>query len=105
MTIHLTLDDTSFPEMSANPPVRWVCDIYTVHKNRYKFFMNPGAPPLQSTRLLDQVHERIRYLHCSLETEKPYLYWIRFFIRWSANQQVTFDHQLCRINTPERSAR
>jgi integron integrase len=32
--------------------------------------------------LLDQVRERARYLHYSLSTEKAYLYWIRFFIRW-----------------------
>jgi site-specific recombinase XerD len=44
--------------------------------------MKPRNPPLQSTRLLDQVRERIRYLHYSLSTEKVYLYWIRFFIRW-----------------------
>ena len=44
--------------------------------------MKPGNPPLQSIRLLDQVRERIRYLHYSLSTEKVYLYWIRFFIRW-----------------------
>ena len=41
--------------------------------------MKPGAPPLQSARLLDQVRERIRHLHYSLKTEKAYLYWIRFF--------------------------
>ncbi|MDP3925492.1 MAG: integron integrase, partial [Hydrogenophaga sp.] len=39
-------------------------------------------PTLRSTRLLDQVRERIRYLHYSLQTEKAYLYWIKFFIRW-----------------------
>ena len=44
--------------------------------------MKPGAPPLQSKRLLDQVRERARYLHYSLSTEKVYLYWVRFFIRW-----------------------
>lgn len=44
--------------------------------------MKPGSPPLQSTRLLDQVRERIRYLHYSYSTEKTYLYWIRFFVRW-----------------------
>ncbi|TWO72521.1 integron integrase [Caenimonas sedimenti] len=33
-------------------------------------------------RLLDQVRERARYLHYSLSTEKAYLYWVRFFIRW-----------------------
>ena len=45
--------------------------------------MKPGTPPLQSTRLLDQVRERIRYMHYSLSTEQVYLYWVRFFIRWS----------------------
>lgn len=44
--------------------------------------MKPGTPPLQSTRLLDQLRERIRYMHYSLSTEKVYLYWVRFFIRW-----------------------
>src|SRR5687768_8490158 len=44
--------------------------------------MKPGTPPLQSKRLLDQVRERARYLHYSLSTEKVYLYWVRFFIRW-----------------------
>ena len=48
--------------------------------------MKPGTPPLQSARLLDQVRERIRYMHYSLKTEKAYIYWIRFFIRWSAAQ-------------------
>lgn len=46
--------------------------------------MKPGTTPLHSIRLMDQVRERIRYLHYSLSTEKTYLYWIRFFIRWQA---------------------
>jgi integron integrase len=54
--------------------------------------MKPGAPPLQSTRLLDQVRERVRYLHYSLKTEKAYLYWIRFFIRWNATQPGGMRH-------------
>ena len=54
--------------------------------------MKPGAPPLQSIRLLDQVHERIRYLHYSLKTEKAYLYWVRFFIRWNATQPGGMRH-------------
>ena len=41
-----------------------------------------NSPPLHSARLLDQVRERARYLHYSLSTEKAYLYWIRFFVRW-----------------------
>jgi integron integrase len=45
--------------------------------------MKPGTPPLQSSRLLGQVRERIRYMHYSLATEKVYLYWVRFFVRWS----------------------
>jgi integron integrase len=40
-------------------------------------------PPLQSVRILEQVRERVRYLHYSMRTEEAYLYWIRFFIRWS----------------------
>ena len=54
--------------------------------------MKPGTPPLQSTRLLDQVRERIRYIHYSLKTEKAYLYWIRFFIRWNATQPGGMRH-------------
>ncbi|MBG9389871.1 integron integrase [Caenimonas sp. DR4.4] len=44
--------------------------------------MTSRAPPLHSTRLLDQVRERARYLHYSLATEKAYLYWVRFYVRW-----------------------
>ena len=44
--------------------------------------MKPGTPVLRSTRLLDQLRERIRYLHYSLNTEKAYLHWVRFFVRW-----------------------
>ncbi len=45
--------------------------------------MKPDNPPLQSTRVLDQLRERIRYMHYSLSTEQVYVYWVRFFIRWS----------------------
>ncbi len=41
------------------------------------------SPPLVSKRLLNHIHERIRYLHYSLKTEKAYVYWARFFILWS----------------------
>jgi len=54
--------------------------------------MKPGAPPLQSARLLDQVRERVRYMHYSLKTEKAYLYWARFFVRWSAGQPGGMRH-------------
>jgi len=38
---------------------------------------------LTSTRLLEQVRERIRYLHYSLRTEQAYVRWVRLFVRWS----------------------
>ena len=41
-----------------------------------------AAPVLRAVRLLDQLRERIRYLHYILQTGKGYLYWARFFIRW-----------------------
>lgn len=41
-----------------------------------------GKPALKSGRLLDQMRERIRYAHYSLRTEKNYVYWVRFFIRF-----------------------
>jgi integrase len=42
--------------------------------------MKPGNAPLQSMRLLDQMRERIRYMHHSLSTEKTYLHWVKFFV-------------------------
>ena len=51
--------------------------------------MKPRNPPLQSSRVLDQVRERIRYLHYSLSTEKTCLYWVRFFILWYAKTHQT----------------
>jgi hypothetical protein len=45
-----------------------------------------ALPLLQATKILDQVRERIRYLHFSIRTEQAYLYWIRFFIRWSGTR-------------------
>ncbi len=42
--------------------------------------MKLGAPSLQSTRLLDQVRRRVRYMHYSFRTDKYYLYYILFFI-------------------------
>ena len=39
-------------------------------------------PALQSTRLLDQVRERIRYMHYSLRNEEAYLYWVCAFVRF-----------------------
>ena len=39
-------------------------------------------PPLQRVRVLDQLRERIRYLHCSLLTEEAHVYWAKAFIRF-----------------------
>ena len=57
--------------------------------------MKTRNPPLQSLRLLDQVRERIRYLHYSLSTEKTYLYWNCFFVRWHGrNGQMTHPRDM-----------
>ena len=52
-----------------------------------EFQSSPGQPHASpgpgSKRLLDAVRERVRYRHLSLQTEKAYVYWIRFFVRWS----------------------
>lgn len=39
-------------------------------------------PPLRSTRLLDQVRERVRYQHYSLSTEHSYVQWVRRYVRF-----------------------
>jgi integron integrase len=39
-------------------------------------------PPLKAVKLLDQLRERIRYLHYSIRTEEVYVYWVRTFIRF-----------------------
>lgn len=38
--------------------------------------------PLRSVRILDQLRERIRLLHCSRRTEQAYVHWCRAFIRF-----------------------
>lgn len=47
--------------------------------------MRATSPPpaLRATRLLDQLRERLRYRHCSLSTERSYVYWVRLFVRHS----------------------
>jgi integron integrase len=39
-------------------------------------------PPLTSERLLDQLRERIRYLHYSIRTEDAYVHWVGAFVRF-----------------------
>ena len=43
-------------------------------------------PPLRSVKVLDQLRERIRYLHYSIRTEEAYVYWVRSFIRFHGLQ-------------------
>jgi hypothetical protein len=54
----------------------------------YKNSVKPSAPVLQSTRVLDQLLKRIRCMHYSLSTEQVYVYWVRFFFRWSGRGGV-----------------
>ena len=44
--------------------------------------MEPVIYIPQSTRLLEQLREVLRYRHYSLKTEQAYQYWVRFFVRW-----------------------
>lgn len=41
----------------------------------------PYLPPLHSTKVLDQLRERIRYRHYSIRIEEAYVYWVSGFIR------------------------
>ena len=51
--------------------------------------MEPGTPPLQSIRLLDQVRERIRYLQNRSGHEERIAFLIDAIIR-----NATFSHAL-----------
>lgn len=42
----------------------------------------PSLPPIESSRLIDQVRERVRYLHYSIRTEQAYVHWIKAFVRF-----------------------
>jgi len=42
----------------------------------------PALPSLKSVRLMDQLRERIRYLHYSRHTESAYVHWCKAFIRF-----------------------
>ena len=49
------------------------------YKNRFNKSDKPDWVPPRSIELLDQVRERIRYLHDSLQTEKVYVYGTKAF--------------------------
>lgn len=57
-----------------------------VRMHRYNKTDKPDWTPPRSQRLLDQVRERIRYLHYSLQTEKVYVHWTKAFVLWTARQ-------------------
>src|SRR4051812_21381743 len=41
-----------------------------------------NLPPLRASRLLDQVRERVRYLHYIIRTDEAYVHWARAFVRF-----------------------
>jgi len=60
--------------------------------NRYNRSDKPDWVPPRSVKLLDQVRERVRYLHYSLQTEKAYVYWAKAFVLWAAHSGGGFRH-------------
>lgn len=60
--------------------------------NRFNRSDKPDWVPPRSARLLDQVRERVRYLHYSLQTEKVYVYWAKAFVLWAARSGGGFRH-------------
>jgi integron integrase len=60
--------------------------------NRFNRSDKPDWVPLRSVKLLDQVRERVRYLHYSLQTEKVYVYWAKAYVLWVARSGGSFRH-------------
>ena len=52
--------------------------------NRFNKSDKPDWIPPRSIKLLDQVRERIRYLHYSLQTGEDHVYWAKAFVLWAA---------------------
>jgi hypothetical protein len=44
-------------------------------------------PPLKSAKVLDQLHDRIRYWHYSIRTADVYVHWVRTFLRFHGLRQ------------------
>jgi len=44
--------------------------------------VTPTLPPLIAAKVLDQLRERIRYLHYSRRTEEAYVHWVKRFVRF-----------------------
>lgn len=64
----------------------------TVCANRHYRSDKPDWAPSRSIHLLDQVRERVRYLHYSLQTEKACVYWAKAFVLWAARSFGGFRH-------------
>lgn len=60
--------------------------------NRYTRSNKPDWVPPRSVKLLDQVRERVRYLHDSLQTEKAHVYWAKAFVLWTARSHDGFRY-------------
>ncbi len=41
---------------------------------------------VQPKHLLDQMRDRLRYLHYSLRTEQAYVYWLQQYVPWSGER-------------------
>ena len=55
----------------------------TVHpRNPPSSKLPSSLPSLESSRLIDQVRERVRYLHYSIRTEQAYVHWIKAFVHF-----------------------
>jgi len=53
-----------------------------VHPRHSPPQLSPPLPPIESSRLIDQVRERVRCLHYSIRTEQAYVHWIKAFVRF-----------------------
>jgi hypothetical protein len=60
--------------------------------NRFNRSDKPDWVPPRSIELLDQVRERFRYLHVSLQAEKVCVYWAKDFVLWTARMGGAFRH-------------
>jgi hypothetical protein len=60
--------------------------------DRYTKSDRPDWVPPRSVKRLDQVREQVRYLHCSLATEKVDVYWAKAFMLWAARSHHGLRH-------------
>ena len=53
--------------------------------------MNSVTTRHDSPRLLDMVRREVRYRHYALSTEKAYVYWVRFYVKF---HQLTHPREM-----------